>query len=284
MSKNFAINLHRVNQDSFLIKSYRNTFHCCENMIAEENGKLKSRYCKNRWCAICNRIRTAVLMDSYIPQLGKLEDPMFLTLTLPTCYGKHLSGRIIEMRKEWNRITDLAKRNKFKELGIKRPVGLRKSECTARPMGRYHFHYHIIVDGHQTADWILDEWLKRFPKANKKAQDIRLADEGSLKELFKYFTKVTYKGQISDYKSLDAIFRAMRGKRVFQPFGGLKKASEEITEALVKKLDKPNHIEGNLFQWNDEMTDWISEYGELLTNYKPSKRLAEIFKKQEEIN
>ena len=280
LSKNFALKLHEANKTSIIAKSYRNTFYCCNEMYDQE-GMLKSKYCKNRWCAVCNRIRTAQIMNRYITQLAPFEEPMFVTLTLPTVHQNHLSQRIKLMGKEWSRIIDVTRRKPFERLGIKRPIGIRKSECTARPGNRCHFHYHLIVDGADTGSWIHDQWLDRFPAANRKAQDVRPADERSLKELFKYFSKVTYKGKLGALRTLDAIFRGMRGKRVYQPFGGLKMAPEEITDDLIKKLEKPKHIDGMIFRWNDEMTDWISEYGELLTNYRPSERLKRFFDDRE---
>lgn len=154
--------------------------------------------------------------------------------------------------------------------------GVRKLECTIRPNGHYHPHFHLVVETEQAAQYILDSWLSmNADVSTRNAQDIRKADDKSLKELFKYFTKVTSKnGDICDYKRLDVVFRAMKGKRVYQPFGGIKMVSEDIEELTVEQYDYLENCE-QLWKWN--CNDWVSEYGELLTGYVPSSKLASIF-------
>lgn len=153
--------------------------------------------------------------------------------------------------------------------------GIRKMECTVRPRTKYHFHYHLIIDTWATAEWVVYQWLKRFPEADEKAQDIRLADDRSMKELFKYFTKVCTDGKIAPYQRLDVIFQAIRGKRTYQPFGGVRMLKNEELDGLIKNVKKPSDKEGNLWRW--EEVDWISEHGELLTGYEPNDLLKQLW-------
>ena len=44
-----------VELKSELKKSYWNTYYCAST-IEHDGNKLKSKYCKNRWCLVCNRI------------------------------------------------------------------------------------------------------------------------------------------------------------------------------------------------------------------------------------
>jgi len=46
-------------KDSPLIKQYWNTYYCASTLF-QESGKITSRYCSNRFCIVCNRIRTAI--------------------------------------------------------------------------------------------------------------------------------------------------------------------------------------------------------------------------------
>ena len=52
-------------------------------MLLQEGGKLSAKYCGNRWCLVCNSIRTAKLFAAYGPTLRSWEDAHFVTLTIP---------------------------------------------------------------------------------------------------------------------------------------------------------------------------------------------------------
>lgn len=103
------------NSDSVLFKSYKNSSYCAEVLKTDENSKLATTYCKNRWCLTCNRIKTARLINAYLPQLEQLFQPVFVTLTLPTVGEKQLPKRIEEMEKEWRLIYINSKKTKYKQ-------------------------------------------------------------------------------------------------------------------------------------------------------------------------
>ncbi|KKM22125.1 hypothetical protein LCGC14_1628470, partial [marine sediment metagenome] len=106
----------------------------------------------------------------------------------------------------------------------------------------------------QVARDIVTEWLKRYPTAIDKAQDIRPADENSIMELFKYFTKIFMKGALY-YEPLDTIFRAIYGLLTFQGMGVKKDISEDIEELqaeIYKDLEAREAI------WTWIATDWMS--------------------------
>ena len=46
--------------DTHLQKSYWNTYHCARTLTLQSDGNITGRYCKNRWCLVCNSIRTAL--------------------------------------------------------------------------------------------------------------------------------------------------------------------------------------------------------------------------------
>lgn len=279
ISRSLAITLRNSNEKSPLRQSYLNTYYCNHNLYVDDNNNLTGKYCKHRWCILCNRIRTAELINGYLPTIMEMKDKYFVTLTLPTCNGKYLPTRIKEMEEAWRRIMKLNREAKYFNLN-----GIRKMECTIRPQGMYHYHYHIIVDGKEQAEWILSQWLKRFNSANKMAQDIRKADDKSVKELFKYFTKLLAKDdglfksndrEIKEFKRLDFIFCKIQGKRIFQPFGNIRKISEDIIE-IKSTIQRPQGLEGEIWKWVEYT--WVSELGELLTNYKPSETTKLLLK------
>ena len=252
-----------------LQKSYNNTVYGCATTILQTQNKLTSTYCKNRWCLVCNRIRTAKLIRGYLPQLEKIEHKYFVTLTIPNVTGSELRGSIQEMIKKFQVINkSFADRNN-------KLVGIRKLECTYNPIrGDFHPHFHLLIQGEDNAKLLLNEWLKRFPKACIQGQDIRPADNSSVYELFKYFTKIISNKSVY-IQPLDIIFQAMRNLRVYQPFG-IKMISDEIEELQsevyedIIKCDK-------IWTWFEQ--DWIDfETGEFLTGYVPDDILIKLMK------
>lgn len=264
-----ATHLLAQNPDSFLAKSYERSTHCMETLTPNAEGRLITHYCKNRWCPVCQSIRIAVLINGYKSQLEKLTDPYFVTLTRPTCSEQELPSQIKRMGIAWAKIKDRRRMRNVK--------GIRKAECTTRPNGQYHYHYHIIIEGKDNAEYLIKSWLELNPDSNIKAQDMRKADCSSMIELFKYFTKLLAKDKagnrhMMDYKRLDVIFRALSGKRIYQPFGGLTMISEEIEE---QELEATREVANQIYQWL--VNDWYgTEEGDALTNYEPSQSLVKL--------
>jgi Replication protein len=273
--------------DSPLKKGYWNTYHCAE--VLEKNGDtITTHYCKNRWCLVCNRIRTARLIKQYKPLLDLWgTEQYFITLTIPNVPANCLDASIRDMQKVFTGILDKMKKQVSRNNpDAVRLEGLRKLECTYNPVRNdYHPHYHCIVHGSVAAEFILTEWLRRFPLANVSAQDVRKGDSNSAMELFKYFTKLisgkskTKKSRSIHPVSLDVIFRAIKGKRIFCAFGvTIPKIDEDLlddeVDSLLETVDS-----SMLYSWEQEFGDWISqETGEVLTGYVPSDGIKELVK------
>jgi plasmid rolling circle replication initiator protein Rep len=256
--------------DTPLKKAYWRTYHCASKI--EQSGKtLTTKYCKNRWCMVCNRIRTSVLIKGYEPALKKLEEPYFVTLTFPNVGGAELQSEIKEMYASFRRIKDRMKKRGFK---LK---GLRKLECTHNPItGKFNPHYHLLIEGRKHAHMVVQEWLKEYPEAVRRAQSLKPADENSIMELMKYFTKIlpskksraTGKIEINA-KALDTMFQAMEGVRVFQPFGITKHVSEDIEELEKAEYDIVEQQHG-LWIWEQDVADWVDIISyQSLTGYEP---------------
>jgi len=252
-----------------LQKSYNNTVYGCVTTILQKENKLTSTYCKNRWCLVCNRIRTAKLISGYLPQLENIDNKYFVTLTIPNVTGAELRKSIQGMTKTFQVI------NKSFAYQDNKLVGIRKLECTYNPIrGDFHPHFHLLIQGKENAEILLTDWLKRYPQARIQGQDIRKADNSSVYELFKYFTKIISNKAIY-IQPLDIIFQAMRNLRVYQSFG-IQMISDEIEELQselytdIIKCDK-------IWTWLEQ--DWIDfETGELLTGYIPDESLIKIMK------
>lgn len=234
-------------------RSYWNMYHCNREIIKDhKTGKVRANYCKNRLCLVCNSIRTAELLNKYTPVMEAWKDDMYMvTLTIENVTEDKLKQSIEEMHKVFTKVKDTLKKryqygkspkSKYYELWADYPKfeGFRKFECTSNRENDYHPHFHILVKGKRCAEDLRTQWVKIIEKSNIIScqlkgkdkndrivylQDVRKATEGAGKELFKYFTKIlSNKEKKEDSRNiyinrLDTIFKAMRGKRVFQNFG-----------------------------------------------------------------
>lgn len=266
-----------VQVDSRLKKSYWNSFHC-SNIQIQKGDEISSNYCNNRWCIVCNRIRTAKMIIGYSEPLEKLQNPYFVTLTIPNVKGKLLKRSIENMVDSFTRI----RKNIKKTHGLKL-TGIRKTECTYNPKrDDYHPHFHLIIEGKQEANKLVDMWLQQYPQATKEAQDVKKAKEGTTKEIFKYFTKLINK-DVFYAKNMDVIFRAMYRKRVFQPIGIKKDVSEDIDEIQTQKIDF-KEPRSEKWEWVDACYDWVNADGETLSDYTPSDKTIKFIDKLKEHN
>ena len=255
-------------------KSYWQSYWCTR-IVIQKGSKLETRYCNQRWCLVCNRIRAAKLMGGYCSAIDQMVDPQFVTLTRPNVKAKRLRLTIEDMQVKFVRCKDVVN-YQCKEIGLKL-VGIRKVECTYNAeRNDYHPHLHCIVDGKEQADLLIGQWLKQHPKAKPHAQDVRPCDDPI--ELFKYFTKMVSKDGHFYAKQMDIVFGAMYRKRVFQPFGGIKKQSEDVEVKEQTECDwkLPQETKWT-YQTAGKFSDWYNEYGEPLTNIEiPQKTLDYI--------
>jgi hypothetical protein len=265
---------------SSLAKKYDDTL-LCSSVLEQDGNKLRSRFCNNRWCNICNRIRTAKLIKGYGAAIDSMIDPRFVTLTVPNVPAEELRAEIRRMLSEFRKIQELRRKQK-------KPLirGIRKLEVTYNPdLQNFHPHFHFIVEGEAAADELIECWLDRNAAADKRGQDQREAKNPI--ELFKYFAKLTSKSksdtiiikagkmiriEYSYPEALDLVFQAIQGTRIIQPIGGIKyvKGAEDIDDietVEVADLDPEEAL------WIYQDRDWVNVYtGELLTGYEPSKR------------
>lgn len=252
-------------ENTILKKYYSNAWNC-NNKLYQDGQKLTSRYCNTRVCHICTRIRTAKLMNGYVDQILELGDIEFVTLTVPNCTLADLDIVVDNILKQ----IFLIIKNLREKKGIK-VSGIRKIEITYNALtGLFHPHLHLLVDKN-CGYFIVDEWLKRMPTSKRIAQDVRSADRNSLSEMFKYTTKiiVSRKGQMNVYlEPLNRILECLYKRRCFQPFGILKRVSEDVDELDGKVyVDLPNN-EGGITEWVWKDCDWVNGKS-TLTGYIP---------------
>jgi hypothetical protein len=252
--------------DSPLKDYYLNSLTCNQS-IKREGKKLTSKYCNARHCNICNRIRTAKSINHYQKEFEKLQDLEFTTLTIPNCNKEELKQSIELIIKSFSNITRVIREKRKINFN-----GIRKIEITYNSQkDTYHPHIHLLHSGN-CGFMFIEEWLKRFPKASIKAQDTRQANKDSIKELFKYTTKVLVKDSIDRntinifLPAIDNILLSMRNKRSFQSFGKIRIISEDVEELQSEEYNSLNEEYRTYYNW--EIDNWYDFYNtEALTNF-----------------
>jgi plasmid rolling circle replication initiator protein Rep len=297
--KTRALNSHLIQlQHSPLIKSYKRAFYDCCNLLKERNGIVSAnKYCNSRSCFICNRIRTAKMINGYLEPLKKLADNEidgqldFVTLTLPNCKNEELREVITKMFKDFqNIIRTLNEKKKYNVSGI------RVLETTYNNLDNdYHPHFHIIVNKN-IGELIVAEWLKRNKEAKLYGYDYKLKKmvrlqvvkkikptADNLLEVFKYCTKFFDEDKLADIVAIDNILVAMSGKVITRKFGKeLRKievseeieqedlTSEDFTEEL-KVRDMVSYGYPRFYQWNEEVRNWIDTEKIPITDFYPNQ-------------
>jgi hypothetical protein len=266
-----------------LEKSYRNTVYCVETLYQDEEGKLSGKYCGNRWCLVCNRIRIARAINRYLPVLKTWQDPQLVSLTLPNVKAEELDSTITAMLRELPAIGRAMRRTD--RLALR---ALRKMECTHNPVrDDYHPHFHVVVEGLASSLALRDRWLSLHPESSAEAQDVRPCDSRGLVEFFKYFTKLVVKLPCSNHgrpgarafapaTALDVIFSAMKGRRVYQPMGFTTPPRAARDEEDVVGTEGDTRAQSRIgerviWDWQQDFADWVDlATGECLTGFRPS--------------
>lgn len=267
-------------------KQYRNAMWCSNMLVGRMVGdkvEFHGERCKCRICSSCLSIRTAKLIKGYEEPLSQIDDLYFVTLTAPTVTWEELPIRMDDFREWWSKVT------KSRYWMRNKPKGIRKTECTLRPNGRYHYHFHILIGGRENAKWLINKWLELSPTSKRSAQDmreVRKDNKGAIKEMFKYFTKIISKDGSEqkigmdavaygvkkkyyvDLPRLDGVMYLMRKKRVFQPFGGIEAVNEDDFEE-TEDLGLPLEYNGREFKWHKEegYRDYVTKE-QLVPGYK----------------
>lgn len=273
-SEHLAYQLFYQNPNSMLNKGYQSTIYCSKELFPNQEGGLSAKRCKQRWCPLCQSIRIMKLIKGYSPALSAMEEPYFVTLTAKTVCEDELDNRIKQVKNFWRYVARDRGWRKVK------PKGIRKTECTIRPEGKYHYHQHIIINGKENAELLQKLWFRFIGDKDivkKKAQDIREVRKGEYIELFKYFTKlVAYdktakkKKRYIDFERLNVIFEHIRGSRVYQPFGGVKAVNEDIEDySLIAQDEENKSIVQRVWAWATNVGYVDIDSGEILTgDYK----------------
>lgn len=255
-------------------KKYWLTYHC--NHVLFQQGEIfKGSLCRKRWCTQCNRIKAFEMTNAYKEPLTNLGQLYFVTLTRPNVKGRQLKSEVKKLIKAFQKIKDNLRKNYDIKLS-----GMRKLEVTYNEQtDTYHPHFHFIQSNLVHSDKLQELWLKQFPNANVKGQDIRTIDtnnEKSFIELFKYATKETTKeGKQYTGEVLHTIYSALEGQRIFQTYGSIKKVKEP-----KEAKDETNNFawiepKEEIWVYDHEQKDWLTANYNKLVNTLELQKIIE---------
>lgn len=261
------------NDANDMYSSYWSSYHCA-SLLEQSGQKLTGKYCNQRWCLVCSRIRTAKSINKYKPYLKQMDEPQFVTLTDRTVTADYLPYRLKEFKLSINQIVSVMKKRGTPLIGI------RKIEVTYNSKeNRFHPHYHLLVNGEYEAQVLVNEWLKRRPSASNKAQHISPGNEKTLIELFKYTAKQCSKGQkVMNAEALHIIYKSLKGVRTFQTLGGFGNWEIETDDSEELKLYSQSYkeLKNEKKNWVWEGSDWKDKNDNKLTGYTPSEAIEKF--------
>lgn len=260
---------------------YWNMFHC-QSKLTVQGGRSYGKYCKNRFCPLCNSIRKAEIINRYLPVISKWEDPHFVTLTQKAVPAEKLALWFSGVHKAFRQIRETCKKRHQRGTGPQF-MGIKSLECNFNPKRKsYNPHLHLIVPNKAMADLLIKEWQKKwtdrftspFAQHSRPIKNV----ETDLLETIKYGSKIftdfdaRNKGVLPKkiyVAALDNIYRAMKPYRIFERFGfNLPKAT---------KTGKMNVVPGHLckdFHYAIEISDWLNvKTGDELTGYTSTAEL-----------
>ncbi len=264
-----------------LKKGYWNTYHC-QSKIITANGRIFTKFCKNRFCTVCNANRKADVLNRYMPEINTWSDPYFVTLTIKSVPFYSLQLAMKSMIGEFQKIIEMQRKRSQRKKGLK-IIGIRSLECNYNPeTKKYNPHFHCVVASKEMADILVHEWCKRAKpgKVNRAGQHSAKVKntKAVLIEVVKYGSKIFTEPDI-DKKSksikesknnkiiyaaaLNNIFHAMRALRIFERFGF----------NLHSTINSPKGnatVVSEYYEWQFHLpsADWLSlDTGNQLSNY-----------------
>ena len=110
--------------ESPLHKYYQSAYYC-NHILTQYGQEITGKYCNTRVCHICNRIRTAKLINGYVGQLMALDGLEFVTLTVPNCTKVQLRSTVDKMIKAASNIVRVLRERRHIDVS-----GIRKVEIT----------------------------------------------------------------------------------------------------------------------------------------------------------
>ena len=250
-------------KDEKMIKRMERQIKCSNRLEVYSNDVVRSMFCKQKTCLICNSIRLAKFLDKYLDEITKGTILYHIVLTVRNPQHKQLKKTINKMY-GFFRNSAINKNKDYRELNKKVKM-IRSFEATLNESANtYHIHFHILLASKNEQEvniygnLLIEYWMKYFgDKAHKDAQYLE-KQERSILENFKYLFKMN---DISDnnISMVYHLLKALEGKRLFLA-KNIKLDKEKIRELKSKKYnDIENAKIDQTFRYHKEDKNWIDD-------------------------
>lgn len=232
-----------------------------------------------------NAIKVATMIN-YISKESSSE-LYFVTLTIPNVSIDQLAESIVLMNKNFRSITTNKKYKTFETSYIK------KIESTYNDStGEGHPHFHFIFKCNRGEidefyEYLLKMWIKKYPKANRAAQNLKELD---LSNPLKAAQEVaTYTAKSSNYLNhgyevFKNFYRAFTGKSNLT-FNGffkelhkmykLKELEDYVPDEFKEAINITHIIE---MRWDNEKLKYIIKIGEVNNFDSINEQISEVLK------
>lgn len=263
-----------------LVRGFANMSGCCSTLEVTKD-QVRSTYCGHRLCLVCSNIRTGKMLNRFEPIFAtEFPDPWFITLSRPNVSRDKLGQEVGEYLENLTKVIKAIKAWLIRQGRKDELKGLRKLEVTWNEKeNTYHPHLHLVVNDKLIAEEFLRLWMRLNPSASPKANKIFQANEGSLKELFKYLTKFYSKdkrtGTLKLYPAevLYTIVEALYRRRTFGAYQvDFESEEDEIpstqpVEGLIESAEPVRYFYQAYGHWNwfevdsESVIPLVAEYG-----------------------
>lgn len=258
-----------------------------------------ARFCNWRFCPQCARrlsLQRSFALGAIMTKLSqKGHRFLFVTLTIPNVNGEGLSEALTELALGWER---LSKRKKYKEWIV---GGVRKTEVTYnKKRDDFHPHLHVLLcvkeDYFKTISVRkkdkrvreypnmipFEEWQSDWKRAirNERAEQINVqAVANTPEKLTKSIAELAkYSAKDSEMVTSKEVFRefylGMKGKRLFAPFGIMRKEWNLFKEDPKKFSDYYQQREAVewyyklVYNWDFDSQDYVEDFDTLTEDEK----------------
>lgn len=247
--------------DSPNVAHYRAVERCCTTYKQEEGKYLKAEHrCGSKLCPLCSNIRTAKLMELYLPHIDESRNWGFLTLTANN--SSLLGCTPDELRKELTRrdrlLDNIRRRGLYEgrnmDCIVSREVTPESYKVRKQNGSIYyaphHPHFHIFGN-YETLEWLREEWIKDIDctgenqvlkpvLSNKIRSTMKEVLKYSMKPIIVFDNKENKEKRSVNLKGVDDLLTAMKGKRRLSCWGifyAIGKESKKVETSAIEDLE-----------------------------------------------
>jgi len=238
----------------------------CKNYLnwSYETNTYSGYSCEKRICIGCMNIKTAELINKLENKLNQIPDLYYVTLTKKAIPGDVLELKAVyaKMKSEFRKISRLASKHKISYNTI------RRIECTFNFVkNTYHQHFHLLVQGLETSEFIREQWIRLNPGVNPKTQVIKPCDSNTIKELLKYNMKILKhkkegkeKIYLFNLKATDIMYRSLSKTRSLQTTGSFLNIQKELDQVETQEIENKHKLpfRGLQLQWSYDLKTWVN--------------------------